>query len=427
VPEQAAAEAGDNQERIPPLTGLVLGLVALMGVLFCTQPTVVFFLLGCGLVLLHRDLVVPARPLEEYARFLPAQLESLFRRLCNPDGKVVLAILLLAVAVFLAPQIVFGLAGAVALSTGLYLLNCLDRPAEDLMRWLSARERAWAGWAGSRLDPGRALALGVLSCGPPLFCLAGVFLPRRFTPALSYRIEIAGGLVCLLLVLAFLGRTGSAKPDLGRHDRSGRRTLFFATMALSLALCCVGIQIARRMKIPFLTEALEWNGLWLGLFPSVALWIWWSGHRARWGRTRDDSAAPTGSEAEAGTARYSALGGVMAAGVSALLWRAGEVEKSTWTEAGGVALSVVAVVGWWGLSKLLLGLVRAGPGARLPEWTMVFLAATVCMVFCFFMVQFGGAAGLVAAVYPMVMVWREAARLMRQFQPASESPSTAPV
>jgi hypothetical protein len=456
-----AEPAEEAEEGVSAPTGLVLGLIILVGMVFATLPTVVFFVLACVLALLHREWSGRQRTVEEYASLIPAQAGRLFQRFHKPDGRLILALLLLGVALFLVPWIVFGLAGAAALVTALYVLDFLDRPATSVTAWLEACEQTWADRLKTVLQPDRCHLLAVLSLFPLVYYLASVFLPMRFVPAVYWRAGLAGGVVvaCLVAWASFLRPGAGASRN--RWPGLPAQTLLVSTVVLTLGLGCASILMTRQMKIPFLAEGMEWNGIWLAALPAVALWIWHRGYAFRQRHCPEGtgaelapgnssalrstptapapaSASKSGTETplaqsqvtpdsgpEFETWRFSGLTALMTVGSGFLLWRALTLQNQDWGNVASAALFTIMLVGWFVLAWLLLGLVRASSGPRFPEWMMVHLATMVSLILCFFMVHFGGAWGLAAAMVPVVLVWREARRLVKKPPNAAEPHSSA--
>ena len=408
--EPAAAEAADEEAEggVSPQTGLVVGLVVVVGMVFATLATVVFFLLGFTLALLHRELSRPQRSLEEYAGLVPERVGQLFQRFNHPDGRLILAVLLLAVAVFLVPSIVLGLAGAAALVTALYLLDYLDRPAAGALDWMKTCEDVWAGRLRAWFNPDRCHLLAVLSLFPAVCYLAAVFLPKRLAPALYYRVGLAGGITVALLVSMGLRMRREAQPTPLTALALAARTLLVSTVLLMLIIGCTTIELTRQMKIPFFTEGIEWNGIWLAVLPVGILCLWRRSYIAKQ-NDRD-----SGNEQD--TWRFSSLSAVTAVVSAFLFWRALQLQARGWGEAGSTALFAMMLAGWFALAKLLLSLVRTGPEGKVPEWTMVHLSTMACLILCFFMVYFGGPWGLAAAIFSAIMVWTEAARLSKGYR-----------
>jgi hypothetical protein len=368
---------------------------------------------------------------------VPQAVEKLSSRLARPDGKLILSVLLLAVVLFFVPSIVFGLIGAGALVTALFLMDWLDRPITRAMNWLNGQEDAWAGRLRAVLEPDRCHLMAALSLAPVLYYLAGEFLPRRLSPALYYRAGLAGGVAVGLLVLMGIQSRRDVRTSTDLSHRFARRTLLISTLALLLGIGCTSIQMTRRMKIPFFAEGMEWNGIWLAAIPAIALWFWHRGYVRRQGEkfravTPALNPIATGQPAplpapsvvgpplsppapadETGTWRFSGLAALITVGSGFLLWRALDLQNRGWADTGSTALFALMLVAWFLWAKLLLSLVRSGPGGQVPEWTLVYLALMVSLFFCFFMVHFGGPWGLAAALLPVIMIWRETARLLK--------------
>jgi hypothetical protein len=483
TPPPAAEEPEEESGGIPPQTGLVLGVVIIIGMIFATLPTVVFTFLICVLALLHRELAREPKPLEDYARLIPHGFEQLFHRIGRPDGRLILSLMFLAVAIYLAHPIVFGLAGAAALLTALFLLDFLDRPATSALNWLSKHEDAWGERLKAALKPERCHVLAALSLFPFVYYLAMVFLPERWAPvvpfgprfggrswwmaitdvldtlpAFAYRLGFAAGVVAVLLILMWRQLRQPAKAG-GEPGRGlARHTLHISTLTILMGVGCAAIQMAREMKIPFLAEAPEWNGLCLGALPVLGLGLWFRGYLARQKdpatrpgpspetkavNPKSDTvpAAGQGSPPAANRAEEpvhesvtwhcSGLAAAMTAATGFLLWRALDLEKRGLGQGGGAALFAVMLVGWFVLARFLLSLVRPRPHAPTPEWAAVFLAVTASAMLCFFSTHFaaaasadgsGGSWGLAGAIVPVILMWKELARLRREFREPPPAP-----
>jgi hypothetical protein len=389
--------------RVSPQTGLVLGLTVLAAMLFCAQATVGLSLLACLLVLLHRDLIHPEKPLEAYAQLVPQRVEKLFQHLRQPDGRSVLVLFLLAVALVLVPRIAIGAVGAAALLTALSLLNWLDQPAETLMGWFADREESWREGLGPRLGPSWALALAAVSLAPPLHYLFGALLPARLPQGLRFPTALAAGSVLLLLAFLFLiqnqlGRAGAPRPSSVESQ-----TLFLANVALSLTLCALSVQMGQDLGLVALPKQPLWLGLGLAVFPVGALWTWWRGYRTR------------SSQGESATWRYACVPAALTAVLSVVAGYTRDLKPAPLGSLASGVWFLVVLGGWFVGARLLIGLVRSRPGGPVPEWTIVFLAVILSMMLCHFLMRLGEAWGLVLSVYPLILLWREAARVLRQF------------
>jgi hypothetical protein len=397
-PSPVPVEPELEEERITPQTGLVLGLIITVALLAAALPTVVFFVLACVLAILHREAVRPEKPLEDYARIIPERVEQLFHRLGHPDGRLILLVLLLAAAVYLVHQIVFGLAGAAALITALYLLDWLDRPAGVAMKWFSTHEEAWAGSLRAWLNPVACHVLAIVSLIPILNYLAAVFLPRNLPGTPSWVWGISGGVVLVLFGLRLLRKRGDSRTG-EQAQEPAQDTLLVSTAALILGVVCAAVMMALRLQVPFLADPLEWNGLGLAFLPALALTFWCGRylHRAR------------GEAGETSTWRFSAIAALILAGTGFLLARALQLEDRGLVRPGSAGLFAFILVGWLFAARLLVGLTRSKSEHRIPEWTTIYLATMASLIIAFFMTYFGGLWGLVLAVPPILGVWKAVA------------------
>jgi len=400
---------------------LLLGLMILLSLLVSAQGVVCFFLLACGLAMVHSLLSGPGRTLEDYALIVPHWIDRLAAKAKAPDGRLVLGILFVAAAVFLAPHILFGLGGAAALLASLRLLHALERPATRLWGWGDALGRSWARWVRERLGAAPAAVLAALSAAPTVWLLAGVVVAPR-TGAWRYG-QIGVTAAALLALMAWLLRPVGRAPTAGPVQESlalGRRTLWVSTVAISLALLVTGIQVTRRLGIPFLTGRLEWNGIWLGLAPAAALWIWWRGYHKRMGPV---APADTGEPlAERESWKASTLAAAAAALLVFLQERALVLDKPG-VGAAGVSLVLAGLtVVWTAAAWLLLHSGRTDDSVPVPEWAMVQALVLLSSMVCFLGVFLGGVWGALLAIVPVLRFWQEAARLMRRSRaPASDA------
>ncbi len=397
APSPSPPEPGPEPEedRLTPQTGLVLGLVVALALLVASLPTVVFFVLTCVLAILHREIVQPEKPLEEYGRIIPERVERLFQRLRHPDGRLILLVLLLAGAVYLAHPIVFGLAGAAALITALYLLDWLDRPAGAAMNWFSRHEDAWAASLRVLLRPVACHALAILAAVLLLRHLAGVFLPRFMANRTVYAWGISGAAGVLLLGRMLARGSGWRRSPEGTRSLA-RDTLLLSTVVLILGLVGAGVLIALRIRIPLLADPLEWNGVGLALLPALALAYWCGSHLRRKREAIDETS----------TWALSALAALILAGTGFLLTRALQLEDRGLIRPGSAGLFALILVGWLFAARLLVGLARGGPEQKTPEWARVHLATMASLLVAFFMAYFGDVWGLGLSVLPIIGIWK---------------------
>ena len=413
TPPPAPEVEESESDKIPPTTALVLGLIILLTMIFATMPTMVFLLLAAGLVLLHRELLHNDTPLAAYAATGIRRGEDLLARFTKPDGTIILSMFLGAVLLVLVPKIAFGILGAAAIVIALYLLDLLGQPAMTAWHGLDTHASRWAERLRPILDhPRRCHLLAVLCLFPVTLYLVEVFLPVPTRWPAYARMGLAAGAVLAVAVWTKLVES-RGRSEKERTILLDRGTFLVATLALVLGVVCTMIQVAARLRFPFLADGVAWNGVWLAVVPVIALGAWTRGLLGRWPVAKGVDPAW----------RLASLGTFIMLLTGTILWRALRLEGPEAANYGGGGLFAAVVAVWFLLVLLLLRLVQEDSPNSLPEWAVVYLAIMVSLILCFFMVQFGGGWGLALAILPIAAVWKDAAYVMRRSQNPADAPS----
>jgi hypothetical protein len=146
----------------------------------------------------------------------------------------------------------------------------------------------------------------------------------------------------------------------------------------------------------------------------IALWLWWSGYSRRQQAAAKEESRPSPA-AEHADWQFSGLSSAGIAGLVFVLWRCAGLQGSGQDASGSLVLFAGALLAWFAIAMVTLGLARTGPGPRVPEWTVVHIATAVSMLLCFLLTNLAGTSGLVAAMVSVVPVWKEGSRLLRQY------------
>lgn len=418
LPGQQRAEAsseGEPQEGIPSHTALAVGAVVLLSCLVAPIAVAVFSGLGMALALLHHAADARRRPLEAYGTAVPKGLEAALGFLRRPDGKVVLFILMLAVAVFLAPKVVFGLAGAAALVTVLHLLDALHKPAERAMNWLNDREEAMRQIMTPLLKPAVSLIVSALASFPAVWFLVHQQRVIRLPWGRAGEVLVAGGAVTVAVALNLLWwRFRAAQGSRGNEGKGGA-VLLCAVTALALAAVSAAVQLAALIRLPLVADRWLLNGLVLGLASAGGLMVWLRNYLVR----------TESNDAEASTWPASAWAALTASISGWLLCRAAAIDLAQGGVSPVAAVGLLSLAVWFAGSRALLAWVRRDHPGVVREWVMVFLCGMASVYVVFFGGWFGGLWGGIASCYVAVRIWQEGARLLREGHPPASSEANA--
>jgi hypothetical protein len=414
-PSSPASEP-EAPEGIASHTALALGVVVLLSCLVAPIAVAVFTCLGVVLALLHHAAEARRRPLEAYGTAAPRGIEAAVGFLRRADGKAVLVLLMLAVAIFLAHKVVFGLAGAAAVLTALHLLDVLHKPAEGVMCWLDNREDGMRRALSPLLNTRASLLISVAAWFPALWFLAQQQRTLRSLWGGAGEPILAGGVVLAGMVAVLIWTKAVRGPRPADGEGQGGLVLVCAAVALALVVICSTVQVFTILGLALVADRALLNGLIFGMVPAVGLIFWLRNYLAR----------AMSLQEETGTWPASAWAAVTVSVSGWLLWRAGAIDLGKAGPAPVAAVGMLSLAAWFTGSRALLACVKRDSGVVVNEWVMVFLCTMASLYVVFCGSWFGGVWGGLAACYAAVLIWKEGARILRQARlTQTESPSAA--
>jgi hypothetical protein len=364
------------------VTWASMGILALAA-LTVPIPTLMVFLLGPLLIMLHRELRYPGLARSSYKRLCALRVRRGFDgyRKLEPTSMVEAGLLVL----FLILNAGFALAvyGAAALAMGLWSLGVLFWPTETLKAWLQTysvqpidKMKSWSAVLVVNY------VLSIISVGVALFMILETVGP--VFPIWSYAILLAVGLAAW--AAGWLGlHVASREPE-----RLARLTFASFTLALLLAILLAAIIEGQRLRGHFLSFDSTWDLVGPAVVVAVILAL-------RFYAYRQETNASAKMRPSWGIAAFLMVGLTLSAPAAI-----GIEDHPILRSLLLIAIAVIAAPS----VKLFLMFVSAGPDGNIPEWASLYLMITVGSILTSFFTLFGGAVGLLISVMLFIVLWR---------------------